>query len=975
MSKRDVNLRINVDDRDSSKLTTVETQLRRLARAQKAVAERRTGHSETRAELDRLQAAYEKAARAAEAAGRRFSALESPTERQSKAFERSRRAARSAQDSYLAAAAAMSKATGKASSFALWDRGVEAGVRRMTPALDKAAVTQARLAAATDRAAAANRRFAATATAATGAANAKAAVGFLGLQGHQLANLSYQVNDVVSGLAMGQKPMMILAQQGGQILQIFPKVISTLARMAPVLAPLAAALSPVIAGFARLRAESASLKAFDVALTAMGDGARYNAAAMAKVAGELRRIGFSAEEANTALIGMARRGVDPALLQRFGQAARDLSKVTGETLAKSVETVTDAFTGNADAILALDDQLAFLSAAERKQITAMRDSKREAEARTTAFGIFESQMGDAAAKMGGTWSDAARNLGRTWDWMVQQIADSEIIRNTIKELQALADLVKWFTGKLPGAQQRTLSQMWERRGQVDQELVSTENALAGARSTSSFNGPSRSTLEAQRRRLLDERRTLMREIAELGERVTMPPMPRDTTTRPPSPSSTSTASRGQSEAEKLVEAQRDYDAGIRAANAAREFEISLLGQAAREAEILAAIETARAQAAEPGLTFSDAQAEAIRKSVGALYDARTEQEAFEAVSRDALELARQRGEVEEKAAFVRRRLAEENLTAESALYAIRADQFGQLWDIEAAARRRAEVEGQVNAALQRRAELQRQLELAETTGDTGRAAELRAMLDDLQIQLPVLIDAALEFWATAGGPEAEAAILRLQGYRAEVTATGRELAITRRAAEDLANNSAMSAFDQLTSDLAEGRNALAALGSAFRQFVADFLSGIAKMLAQRAFMQIFASLVPGFGGIQIGSAGPSLVKAPVKHDGGMVGEPGPSRNVWAESWASIKRFHNGGVIGLKSGEVPIVAERGEEVLTMDDPRHALNGGGSRPVVNMKNINLFDPADMLNKGLSTEEGVQSLLNVISENPRAFRAAMG
>jgi hypothetical protein len=40
------------------------------------------------------------------------------------------------------------------------------------------------------------------------------------LAAHQLTNLSFQINDVVSGLAMGQRPMQILTQQGGQFYQI-----------------------------------------------------------------------------------------------------------------------------------------------------------------------------------------------------------------------------------------------------------------------------------------------------------------------------------------------------------------------------------------------------------------------------------------------------------------------------------------------------------------------------------------------------------------------------------------------------------------------------------------------------------------------------------------------------------------------------------------------------------------------------------
>jgi hypothetical protein len=36
------------------------------------------------------------------------------------------------------------------------------------------------------------------------------------------------------------------------------------------------------------------------------------------------------------------------------------------------------------------------------------------------------------------------------------------------------------------------------------------------------------------------------------------------------------------------------------------------------------------------------------------------------------------------------------------------------------------------------------------------------------------------------------------------------------------------------------------------------------------------------------------------------------------------------MVGLHSGEVPIVALRGEEVLTRDDPRHRFNLGGGSP---------------------------------------------
>jgi hypothetical protein len=44
---------------------------------------------------------------------------------------------------------------------------------------------------------------------------------FGNLSGQQKTQLSFQLNDIISGLAMGQNPMQILAQQGGQVVQIF----------------------------------------------------------------------------------------------------------------------------------------------------------------------------------------------------------------------------------------------------------------------------------------------------------------------------------------------------------------------------------------------------------------------------------------------------------------------------------------------------------------------------------------------------------------------------------------------------------------------------------------------------------------------------------------------------------------------------------------------------------------------------------
>src|SRR5690606_9035953 len=65
----------------------------------------------------------------------------------------------------------------------------------------------------------------------------------------------------------------------------------------------------------------------------------------------------------------------------------------------------------------------------------------------------------------------------------------------------------------------------------------------------------------------------------------------------------------------------------------------------------------------------------------------------------------------------------------------------------------------------------------------------------------------------------------------------------------------------------------------------------------------------------------------VKHSGGLVGEPGPTRLVDPAIFAGAPRFHSGGIVkGLSAGEVPIIARANEGVFTPEQMK-ALGGMG------------------------------------------------
>ena len=81
--------------------------------------------------------------------------------------------------------------------------------------------------------------------------------------------------------------------------------------------------------------------------------------------------------------------------------------------------------------------------------------------------------------------------------------------------------------------------------------------------------------------------------------------------------------------------------------------------------------------------------------------------------------------------------------------------------------------------------------------------------------------------------------------------------------------------------------------------------------------------------VQSAAAGQAVggaVGGAVQHAGGITGESGVRRSVSASWFNGAPKFHNGGIPGLARDEVPAVLQRGEEVLTRNDPRHVLNGG-------------------------------------------------
>lgn len=145
--------------------------------------------------------------------------------------------------------------------------------------------------------------------------------------------------------------------------------------------------------------------------------------------------------------------------------------------------------------------------------------------------------------------------------------------------------------------------------------------------------------------------------------------------------------------------------------------------------------------------------------------------------------------------------------------------------------------------------------------------------------------------------------------------------------------------------LAEGVEASTAgffseIGDLFSSGFTRLFSSIRSIFS--GFSSGFSSLISGIGSLfSTGGGGGSDwlsllggLFSSFFHQGGIAGGAAPGRMIPALAFAGAPRLHEGGMLGLRSNEVPAILERGEEVLTRADPRHQRNRGGVTVTMNV-----------------------------------------
>ncbi|PTM44703.1 murein DD-endopeptidase MepM/ murein hydrolase activator NlpD [Sphingomonas aerolata] len=265
------------------------------------------------------------------------------------------------------------------------------------------------------------------------------------------------------------------------------------------------------------------------------------------------------------------------------------------------------------------------------------------------------------------------------------------------------------------------------------------------------------------------------------------------------------------------------------------------------------------------------------------------------------------------------------------------------------------------------------------SGLNAEADSLLPMLGQVNTQLQGAVDKAIAFYAALspgdnplGLTAAQLATINTQLTIAKQSSAewGTILDVSVEQIADAFANTLTSAIDGFVQALVDGQSAFGALKNAFLDFAANFLRLISQMILQQIALNIAKGVISAIGG-----GGP----VPAQHTGGVVGQnTSGSRFMSSAAFAGASRFHTGGIAGLRPDEVPIIAQRGEEILTRGDPRHRANGGlggGAAPMPKITVVNALDAGDIVSKGLDSGVGGKAFLNYIRANSAAVKQVLG
>lgn len=195
---------------------------------------------------------------------------------------------------------------------------------------------------------------------------------------------------------------------------------------------------------------------------------------------------------------------------------------------------------------------------------------------------------------------------------------------------------------------------------------------------------------------------------------------------------------------------------------------------------------------------------------------------------------------------------------------------------------------------------------------------------------------------------------------------------------DTAIGSIVDNMSQVVAGTQSLGDAFANVGVAMLQFFSQLLQQIATAIIKQLILNMLVSSLGGAGGGGVASAA-AAAGGTAMHNGGIVGDKssgsGVQQRAMNPGWfVGAKRYHDGGLPGLKSDEVPAILQKGEQVLDKNDPNNIMNqsgGGNSSGPQRSQKFVLVDDRSKIPEAMNAPDGEEVIMQILKRNAPSVR----
>lgn len=245
-----------------------------------------------------------------------------------------------------------------------------------------------------------------------------------------LRQVPAQLTDIIVGLQGGQAPLTVLLQQGGQLRDVFGGI-------APAAKALGGAVLGLVNPYTVLGAAVVGLgvaynqgskeaDAYAKALILTGNAAGQTVDGLADMAERIDGVVGTQSAAAAALAEFAANGnVAGASLERFATVAIRMEKVTGTAVKDTVKQFAELGKSPVEAAVKLNESANFLTESIYKQIRALENQGRTAEAAAVAQKAYadamDQRLGEIEGRLGLVergWKFVKNGAAEAWDAML-----------------------------------------------------------------------------------------------------------------------------------------------------------------------------------------------------------------------------------------------------------------------------------------------------------------------------------------------------------------------------------------------------------------------------------------------------------------------------------------------------------------------------------------------------------------------------